>query len=139
MEDESLSELFWSVARLLRHQSHASLQPWGITPGQARALSVLARHGTMRPSELSEHLKIAPRSTTEVVDGLEERGLVERLPDPADRRATLVELTGSGTTVAGKIRAERGAQGERFFAALPAADREDLARILAALRAADPS
>jgi DNA-binding MarR family transcriptional regulator len=138
VEEESLSELFWSVARLLRHQSHASLQPWGITPGQARALSVLARHGTMRPSELSEHLKIAPRSTTEVVDGLEERGLAERLPDPADRRATLVELTAAGRTMADNIRAERGAQGERFFAALPAGDREELARILAILRVSDP-
>jgi DNA-binding MarR family transcriptional regulator len=99
---------------------------------------VLARHGTMRPSELSEHLKIAPRSATEVVDGLEERGLVERLPDPADRRATLVEVTPSGRTLAEKIRAERSSQGERFFAALPPADRAELARILAALRASDP-
>jgi DNA-binding MarR family transcriptional regulator len=138
VEDESLAELFWSVARRLRHKSHESLQPWGITPGQARALSVLARHGTMRPSELSEHLKIAPRSATEVVDGLEERGLVERLPDPADRRATLVEVTPSGRTLAEKIRAERSSQGERFFAALPPADRAELARILAALRASDP-
>jgi DNA-binding MarR family transcriptional regulator len=137
VEDESLSELFWSVARRLRHQSHETLQPLGITPGQARALSVLARHGTMRPSELSEHLKIAPRSTTEVVDGLEERGLVERLPDPADRRATLVELTGTGSTIAEKIRAERGAQGERFFAALPPGDRAELARILAELRVSE--
>ncbi|GAA4257434.1 MarR family winged helix-turn-helix transcriptional regulator [Dactylosporangium darangshiense] len=137
MEDESLSELFWSVARRLRHQSHETLQPLGITPGQARALSVLARHGTMRPSELSEHLKIAPRSTTEVVDGLEERGLVERLPDPADRRATLVELTDTGSTVAEKIRAERGAQGERFFAALSPGDRAELARILAELRVSE--
>ena len=138
MEDESLSELFWGVARRLRHQSHESLQPLGITPGQARALSVLARHGTMRPGELSEHLKIAPRSTTEVVDGLEERGLAERLPDPADRRATLVELTGTGRTVAEKIRAERGAQGERFFAGLSDRDREELARILVALRVSEP-
>jgi DNA-binding MarR family transcriptional regulator len=138
MEDESLAELFWSVARRLRHQSHASLQPLGITPGQARALSVLARHGTMRQGELSEHLKIAPRSTTEVVDGLEERGLVERLPDPADRRATLVELTSIGGTMAGKIRAERGAQGERLFAELSAHDRAELARILGSLRVSEP-
>ncbi|MEV8512777.1 MarR family transcriptional regulator [Dactylosporangium sp. NPDC051484] len=138
MEDESLAELFWSVARRLRHRSHESLQPLGITPGQARALNVLARHGTMRPSEMSEHLKIAPRSTTEVVDGLEERGLVERLPDPADRRATLVELTPSGGSVAGSIRAERGVEGERFFAALPPRDRAELARILTALRVSEP-
>ncbi|HTJ37750.1 MAG TPA: MarR family transcriptional regulator, partial [Dactylosporangium sp.] len=69
--------------------------------------------------------------------GLEERGLVERLPDPADRRATLVELTGTGSTIAEKIRAERGAQGERFFAALPPGDRAELARILAELRVSE--
>ncbi|WP_432988259.1 RNA-guided endonuclease TnpB family protein [Dactylosporangium sp. CA-233914] len=139
VEEESLSELFWSVARRLRHQSHEALQPWGITPGQARALGVVAKHGTMRPSELSEHLRIAPRSTTEVVDGLQSRGLVERLPDPADRRATLVALTASGAATAQSIKAERGAQGERFFAALPQRDRAELARILAALRVSDPA
>ncbi|MFI5909225.1 MarR family winged helix-turn-helix transcriptional regulator [Dactylosporangium sp. NPDC051541] len=139
MEDESLSELFWSVARRLRHQSHETLQPLGVTPGQARALNVLAKHGTMRLSELSEHLRIAPRSTTEVVDGLQERGLVERRPDPADRRATLVTLTAAGTATTEHLRAERGAQGERFFASLPAADRAELIRILAALRVSEPN
>ena len=50
----------------------------------------------MRPGALAEHLRIAPRSATEVVDDLQERGLVERAPDPADRRATLVRLTEAG-------------------------------------------
>ncbi|GAA3456636.1 MarR family winged helix-turn-helix transcriptional regulator [Dactylosporangium matsuzakiense] len=134
MEEESLSELFWAVARRLRHMSHETLQPLGVTPGQVRALKVLARHGVMRLSELSEHLRIAPRSTTEVVDGLQERGLVERSPDPADRRATLVTLTPAGTAMSENIRAERGAQGERLFASLPERDQAELARILAALR-----
>ncbi|WP_426511372.1 MarR family winged helix-turn-helix transcriptional regulator [Dactylosporangium sp. McL0621] len=139
MEDENLSELFWSVARQLRHRSHESMQPFGITPGQGRAFMVLVRHGTMRLSELADHLRIAPRSTTEVVDGLQERGLVERLPDPADRRATLVRLTPAGADAAERIRAERGAQAERFFAALPERDRAELARILGALRVSDPT
>jgi DNA-binding MarR family transcriptional regulator len=93
----------------------------------------------MRLSELSEHLRIAPRSTTEVVDGLQERGLVERLPDPADRRATLVSLTAAGRTTAASIRAARGAQGERFFAELSAEDRAALGRILAKLRVSGPA
>ncbi|GGM07961.1 MarR family winged helix-turn-helix transcriptional regulator [Dactylosporangium sucinum] len=131
--DEGLAEAFWSVARRLRHQTHKSLEPWGITPGQSRAVNVLGRHGSMRLSELSEHLRIAPRSTTEVVDGLQERGLVERLPDPADRRATLVALTDSGGTVAESIRQARVAEASRFFAALSAEDRGELRRILATL------
>ncbi|WP_442877624.1 MarR family winged helix-turn-helix transcriptional regulator [Dactylosporangium sp. AC04546] len=133
MEDEGLAEAFWSVARRLRHQTHKSLEPWGITPGQSRAVNVLVNHGPMRLSELSEHLRIAPRSTTEVVDGLQERGLVQRRPDPVDRRATLVVLTDSGGTVAESIRQARVAEAARFFAGLSAADRAELRRILATL------
>jgi DNA-binding MarR family transcriptional regulator len=87
----------------------------------------------MRPGVLSEHLHIAPRSTTEVVDALERRDLVRRRPDPADRRATLVELTDSGATVGEAIRSARDAETERFFGVLSPADRADLARILRAL------
>jgi hypothetical protein len=74
--DESLSEAFMSVARQLRGTSQATLAPWDITPGQLRALRVLGHHGTLRMHELSDHLRIAARSTTEVVDALESRGLV---------------------------------------------------------------
>lgn len=133
-EDESLPEAFWGVARQLRHLSRETLEPWQITPSQSRAISVLARHGTVRLSELAEHLRIAPRSTTEVVDSLQERGLVERHPDPNDRRATLVALSDEGTTVAEAIRSARDAEAERFFGGLTRPDRDHLARILAQLR-----
>jgi DNA-binding MarR family transcriptional regulator len=128
--DESLSETFWSVARRLRETSQATLAPWDITPAHLRALRVLSRHGPMRLSGLSDHLHIAPRSATEVVDALESRGLVGRRPDPGDRRATLVELTEHGTTVMQAIRANRGAEAERTFSRLSEADRDQLARIL---------
>ncbi len=133
-ENESLGEAFWAVARTLRHRSKESLAPWDITPSQSRAVMTLARHGTVRLSALSEHLRIAPRSVTEVVDGLQERGLVDRLPDPHDRRATLVQLTDRGTELASAIRAARAADAEGFFGALSAADRADLTRILRTLR-----
>jgi DNA-binding MarR family transcriptional regulator len=133
-DDETLSEAFWGVARQLRHLSQQTLGPWDITPGQSRALGMLIHHGLMRLSELSDHLRIAARSTTEVVDALQERGLVERRPDPADRRATLVALTEQGLTVGEAIRAARSAEGERFFGGLDEADRVQLARILRQLR-----
>ena len=96
LPDESLTDAFWSVARRLRETSQETLAPWDITPAHLRALRVLKRHGTMRLSELSDYLHIAPRSATEVVDALESRGLVQRRPDPGDRRATLAELTDHG-------------------------------------------
>ena len=132
--DETLSEAFWSVARQLRHTSRETLVPWDITPSHLRALRVLMRHGVMRLSELSDHLHIAARSTTEVVDALETRGLLERRPDPDDRRATLVVLTEQGTNVLDAIRAARGTETERAFGNLSQADRTHLARILRKLR-----
>jgi DNA-binding MarR family transcriptional regulator len=132
--DESLSEAFWSVARKLRETSQETLAPWDITPAHLRALRVLSRHGAMRLSALSEHLRIAPRSTTEVVDALESRGLAKRRPDPGDRRATLVEVTDHGASVLDAIRAARGTETERAFGRLSPADREHLARLLRQLR-----
>ena len=132
--DETLSEAFWSVARQLRHTSQETLAPWDITPSHLRALRVLMRHGVMRLSELSDHLHIAARSTTEVVDALETRGLLERRPDPDDRRATLAALTEHGTSVLDAIRAARGTEAERAFGKLSQADRTHLARILRKLR-----
>jgi DNA-binding MarR family transcriptional regulator len=132
--DETLSEAFRSVARQLRETSQEALAPWDITPSQLRALRVLARHGGMRLSALSDHLRIAARSATEVADALEARGLVERRPDPGDRRATLVELTGPGRSVLDAIRAVSGTAAERAFDRLSQADRAHLARILRKLR-----
>ena len=129
--DEALAEAFWAVARRLRDTSQETLAPWDITPAQLRALRVLRRHGIMRLSELSDRLRIAPRSATEVVDALEVQGLVQRRPDPGDRRATLVEVTDDG---GGVLDAVRGTEAERVFGRLSQTDRSHLARILRKLR-----
>jgi len=133
-EDGSLAEAFWEVARMLRHRSRESLAGWQVAPSQFRALGVLLRSGPMRLRDLSEQLHIAPRSTTEVVDLLQERGLVERRPDPGDRRSTIVAPTAEGRRIGGAISASRAAEGDRVFGALSDTDRAELRRLLRAVR-----
>lgn len=132
--EETLAEAFWSVMRILRLATHAAVAPLGLTPGQARAVTSLARHGRMRLSELSERLHIAPRSTTEVVDALEADGFVVREPDETDRRATLVVLTDHGAQVGRQLSQARAAEADAFFGRLGAEDRAELRRILDTLR-----
>jgi DNA-binding MarR family transcriptional regulator len=132
--DESLADAFVAVARQLRERSAETLTPWDINPAHLRALRTLSRHGTMRLSELSERLQIAPRTATEVVDALQARDLVRRRADPGDRRATLVEVTDRGADILAEIRAARGTEAGRIFGRLNPADRAELSRILGKLR-----
>jgi len=132
--DEALADAFGAVARQLRERSAETLAPWGITPAHLRALRTLARHGTMRLSELSDRLQIAPRTATDVVDALQASDLVRRRADPGDRRATLVEVTDHGAEILAEIRGARGTEAGRIFGRLSPADRAVLARILGGLR-----
>ena len=93
--ETDLGDLVMRVARGLRQRGAAVTAPWDLAPHQARALRVVARHGQVRPGRIAAHLRVAPRSVTDVIDALEERGLVERAPDADDRRATVVTLTAS--------------------------------------------
>ena len=134
VSDEALADAFGAVARQLRERSAETLAPWGITPAHLRALRTLARHGTMRLSELSDRLQIAPRTATDVVDALQASDLVRRRADPGDRRATLVEVTDHGAEILAEIRGARGTEAGRIFGRLSPADRAGLARILGGLR-----
>lgn len=131
-----LVDSFWAVARQVRHVSATMLAAWDLNPSQARALRALTRHGEMRPGELARHLRITPRSATEFVDGLADRGLVERVADPGDRRAVRLRLTERGASTAAAIHEARAEEARRVFDRLPEHDRAELARILTVLRRA---
>jgi len=133
---DDLGEQLGAVARRLRAASMASLAAWDVTPSQMRAMRVLTHHEHgLRSSALAQHLHIAPRSATEVVDTLEDKGLVDRSPDPTDRRATKVSVTPHGTRLMDEVRRARGLESERLFDRLSRTDRAHLARILRRLQA----
>jgi DNA-binding MarR family transcriptional regulator len=67
-----------------------------IRPAHSRVFENLdLRHGT-RLIELAERAQMTHQSMSELVASLEERGYVERCPDPADRRAKIVRFTPKG-------------------------------------------
>ncbi len=131
---DGLGDAFGAVARRLRAAAMAAFAAYDVTPSQVRAIRVLAQHGGVRSSELAQHLGIAPRSATEVVDALEAKGLVARSPDPGDRRASLVGLTPRGRELSEEVRRARGVESEKMFERLTTTDRADLARILRKLQ-----
>ena len=127
---ETLGELLVRVTRGQRRRWREALAPWDLSPHHVRALRVVADRSGTRLSELAEALHIAPRSATEVADALQARGLVERTPDPTDRRAVVLTPTEEGRRVQAEIAAARAADNRDLFARLDADDRATLARIL---------
>jgi DNA-binding MarR family transcriptional regulator len=83
--------------------------------------------------DLGTQLGLSPRNMTAIVDGLEEAGLVARRPHPTDRRATLVELSGSGAVEAERELGPRLDAIAELFACLTAPERDQFAAILARL------
>lgn len=132
MSDE-LGDLVMATAHALRRRYVGSTAAWGVTPAQARALRLVMAEDSPRLSALAERLRIAPRSATELVDALEERGLVHRVPDPDDRRAVCVRPTDDGERMRELIEQARAEVAREYFGGLSATDRRDLVRILAKL------
>ncbi|MFE7776316.1 MarR family winged helix-turn-helix transcriptional regulator [Streptomyces sp. NPDC057445] len=74
----------------------------GLTPHQVKALLALDEAMPMR--RVAELLGADPSNVTGIVDRLQTRGLVERLPDPADRRVKLIVTTDAGKAAAEDLR-----------------------------------
>lgn len=133
-DEPGTGELLQSCARTLRRRSVTLMGEHELTPAQARALRVvLMRDEPPRLSLVAERLRVAPRSATEVVDALEQRGLVERTPDPDDRRAILVCATDAGRTMGTVLGRARERAAEEYLARLSEPDRVALHRILSEL------
>jgi DNA-binding MarR family transcriptional regulator len=94
----------------------------------ASTLSTLSRTGPMRLTDLAAVEGIAQPSMTSLVTGLERAGLVERRPDPADRRVVLVTLTDAGR----RHRRTRQQQGAHRLATLVGQLSEEDQTVLAA-------
>ena len=65
----------------------------GINRTDSRCLDILEQHGRMSAGELARESHLSTGAVTAVIDRLERAGYAQRVPDPADRRRVLVELT----------------------------------------------
>ena len=81
------------VARMLRTFADQKARQFGISRAQWIVLMRLDRSEGLKQSELAEILDLQPISLTRLLDRLAENGLIERRPDPHDRRANRLYLT----------------------------------------------
>lgn len=95
IDPESFGFLVADLSRLIRAEidRRIAASGLGVTAGEARTLAHAARAGPVRQSVLAERMGVEAMTLSVFLGRLEARGLVERRPDPGDRRAKLVSLT----------------------------------------------
>jgi DNA-binding MarR family transcriptional regulator len=106
-----------------------------MTASQRLALFELVESGPLRLIDLAPRMGTSAPTASRAVDALAELGLVERDPDPTDRRAITIELTEEGRRSVEERKARVYAAFRPAAAALSPADREQLATLLARLAA----
>jgi len=100
-EDYQTLATFRHALRRFYHFSENAAEAKGLTPQQHQALLAIrsAMDEGMTIGRLAEQLMLRPHSATGLVDRLATAGLVERLPNPADKRQVLLRLTPDASAV----------------------------------------
>jgi DNA-binding MarR family transcriptional regulator len=142
--DVSPTHVLQRITRLYLLQSASFAEVFGrfgVSFGEYEVLAALMRSGPphrMKPSELVGALVLSSGAMTNRIDRVEAAGLVERLPDPGDRRGTLVALTEKGRQVVDEAVLAHLTNEERLLGALSAGEREQLAGLLRTLLTSEP-
>lgn len=130
---ESDARRAWQLLMRFFFAQRAHLPAWeatfGLSPVQCHVLHLIEPGQPMPMSRLAEALSCDASNVTGLVDRLESRGLVQRLPAPADRRVKVLDLTATGTRLRGELL--RRMTGRRLpLSRLSADDQRALVRIL---------
>jgi DNA-binding MarR family transcriptional regulator len=126
MKEELAPRLRWAITRMarrLRQEAGVSLGP-----SQVAALATIERHGPLSPSELAQIERIKRPTATRILRHLEEGGLVERVRDPADGRASILSTTQEGRRLLKRLRERKTAYLAKRLGDLDAEDRRTLER-----------
>jgi DNA-binding MarR family transcriptional regulator len=134
--DVAPMEVLSRVSRLARHLDRARSQAFdthGLESWEFDVLAALRRAGTpyqLSPGKLLKETLVTSGTMTNRVDRLAARGLVERLPDPSDRRGVLVQLTPAGRDKVDAAMADLLTHERALLGGLSERDQQKIARVL---------
>ena len=124
------------LSKLIRSRTRKALQPLNLELWEFEVLSALRRQGEpyeLPPSVLAKMSILTTGAMTNRVDRLEERSLVERKPDPKDRRGLYVFLTQKGADLIDRAIEVRAEEDANIVSCLKQRERVELGHLLRAL------
>ena len=122
------------TAHALRKAFGRRVASIGVTGAQWKVLFKLTLKPGLRQTDLADLLDIEPITLTRIIDRLQEAGLVERTPDPTDRRAWRLHVTEKAQPVVEKLRAIANEMTAEAFAGIDPKDIDVTRTVLAQVR-----
>jgi DNA-binding MarR family transcriptional regulator len=122
------------TAHALRRAFDRRAAALGVTRAQWKVLFRLTRMPGLRQVELADMLDVEPITLSRIVDRLEEAGHVERVADPADRRAWRLQVTEKAKPLVAKLRALGSELVEEAFAGIERGEIDRAREVLAQVR-----
>lgn len=132
--ERSLGFLVHDVARLLRRSFNRGVEPLGLTQTQWRAIAQLSRNEGINQVTLADILEVQPISLARMLDRMQEAGIVERRPDPNDRRAVQLYLTDAAKPILEGLRRQASRVHDQAVAGMPEKVQDQLIEALRALK-----
>jgi DNA-binding MarR family transcriptional regulator len=139
------SDLGWALGVVFRRYAKAAAAALDDVPGGPRGYQVLATvmaEGPKRQLDLAAQLEVDRTVMTYLLDDLEKAGLVQRQPDPADRRARLIVPTGQAKETLCDLERRLTAAEDEILGSLEESERSAfrllLQRVAVQVNAADP-
>lgn len=132
MSEPRTSYLIARLDRLVRSRLSEALRPFGVSVTQYTLLSVLARRPGLSNAQLARRSYITAQAMHQVVNGLEERGLIERETSPEHGRIQMTQLTEEGIALVDRCEEAVTNVEQELFDSLSPEEESDLRRLLLA-------
>lgn len=107
---ETAAKLRMAIVRTARRlRQEAAAETSGLTPTSTATLATIERFGPLTPSEAAQIEHVKRPTMTRALGCLEREGLIERTPDPADGRSSLVAINAAGRERLRRLRGRKNA------------------------------
>ncbi len=103
-----------NINRTLRHEFHGLMQDSGFTFPQLSVISILAKNGKQKVSDISEKMGLSDSTVSGILDRLEQKGIIERKRNKDDRRVVKIYLSNGSQEICQEFHRKR----EEYFAHL---------------------
>jgi DNA-binding MarR family transcriptional regulator len=130
-----IETLILVTGRALRRAYDASLNTLGLSMREGALLRAVYEEGTLTQRQLADRLFIGRAGAGQIIDRVEERGLVRRDADPIDRRVWRISLTDAGLALASRFPEAYASIRNELRAGLTLADRDRLEEALSVVKA----